>query len=206
VGWYAAWVVEPALMAIVALIIVSRSMLRSSGGILGKPASRVEFGALGTSILLNLAGGGAADVHGWHLVAMMAAHSIGPVGAAGVAYLIGVIDAACAAADPWTGAPTMADLGLVEATDTALAPQSTSANVIRMAPEQGERARTPINQPKQPVDDLSAADRHILDATRAAIARGELTTPVTATAIYRDVMGRRGDKGRATRVASLVTA
>lgn len=204
-GWCAAWAVEPALMAIVALIIVSRSMLRSSGGALADAADKIEYGALGTSILLNLASGGLTGFT-WSSVPVLLAHSIGPVGAAGVAYLIGVIDASCASADPWTGAPTMADLGLIETTETASAPQSSRENVRLVASELGERSHTPVKQPKQPVVELSPADERILAATRVAVARGELTTPVTATAIYRDVMGRRGDRGRATRVASAVAA
>lgn len=109
-GWWAAWVVEPALMAVVALIIIGRAVLRSSGGDTDGRATVAEWTALGTSVALNLAGGWHGT--GWDAFGGALAHSVGPVGAAGTAFLIGLFDSYVSAARPWDGAPRLADLDL----------------------------------------------------------------------------------------------
>ncbi|MBN1173776.1 MAG: hypothetical protein JXA67_16510 [Micromonosporaceae bacterium] len=120
-GWWAAWAVEPALMTIVVLTIVVRAVLQSSGGHTDGRLTSVEWAALATSVALNLAGGG-VSLSGSGVVAGVA-HSVGPLGAALTAYLIGVIDGYVSAARPMEGAPTLASLGLAGVlTDPAQVP------------------------------------------------------------------------------------
>lgn len=109
-GWWSAWGVEPALLTIVALIIIGRAVLRSSGGNTDGKAAVAEWSALATSVALNMAGGWHGE--GWSAVGGALAHSVGPLGAAGTAFLIGLFDGYVAAARPWDGAPRLADLDL----------------------------------------------------------------------------------------------
>ncbi|MFI2664906.1 hypothetical protein [Micromonospora carbonacea] len=109
-GWWAAWAVEPALITVVAAIIVGRAVLRASGGDTDWRATVAEWTALSTSIGLNLADGwtgtGVAALGG------ALAHSVGPAGAGGTAWLIGLFVSYVSAARPWEGAPRLADLDL----------------------------------------------------------------------------------------------
>jgi hypothetical protein len=103
---------EPALIAIVALIIIGRAVLRSSGGDTDGRATAAEWIALGLSLALNIFGGfpeGAGALAG---VASALPHSIGPIGCAGTAFLIGLFDSYVATAQPWKDAPRLADLKL----------------------------------------------------------------------------------------------
>ncbi|WP_420124368.1 hypothetical protein [Nakamurella sp.] len=109
-GWWAAWAVEPALITVVAAIIVGRAVLRASGGDTDRRATAAEWAALLTSIGLNLAGGWVGT--GLAALGGAAAHSVGPVGAAGTAWLIGLFVSYVSAAQPWAGAPRLADLDL----------------------------------------------------------------------------------------------
>ncbi|OKI47249.1 hypothetical protein [Micromonospora sp. CB01531] len=109
-GWWAAWAMEPALLTIVALIIVGRAILRSSGGDTDWRATVAEWAALGTSVALNMAGGWAGT--GLDALGGALAHSVGPVGAAGTAFLIGLFDSYVSNAQPWLGAPRLAELDL----------------------------------------------------------------------------------------------
>jgi hypothetical protein len=117
-GWWAAWAMEPALIAVVGLIIIARAVLRSAGGDTDRRADWVERAALGTSLLLNIVGGWdtTQDLGTWQgvLAALgaMLAHSVGPIGAAGTAYLIGLFDSYVSAARPWKGAPRLAEMNL----------------------------------------------------------------------------------------------
>lgn len=111
-GWWAAWAMEPALLTIVALIIVGRAVLLSSGGDTDWRATAAEWVALGTSVALNLAGGWSGSGLSLDALASALAHSVGPVGAAGTAFLIGLFDVYVATAEPWRGAPRIADLDL----------------------------------------------------------------------------------------------
>lgn len=114
-SWWSAWGVEPALIAIVALIIIGRAVLRTSGGDTDKRADLAEWTALLTSLALNIFGGwdgGLAALGG------AVAHSLGPLGAAGTAFLMGLFDTYIARADPWAGAQRLADLGFDTAPDT----------------------------------------------------------------------------------------
>lgn len=109
-GWWAAWAVEPALMTIVGLIIVGRAVLRSSGGDTDWRATVAEWTALSVSVALNLSGGWVGT--GWDAAGAALAHSVGPLGAAGTAFLIGLFDSYVTAARPWQDAPRLADLDL----------------------------------------------------------------------------------------------
>lgn len=115
-GWWAAWAMEPALIAIVGLIIIGRAVLRSAGGDTDWRATAIEWTALGTSLLLNIVGGWAVGVDWAEQVGPMLAHSVGPIGAAGTAFLIGLFDGYVSAARPWHGAPKLAEMNLDLAT------------------------------------------------------------------------------------------
>lgn len=112
-AWWAAWGVEPALIAIVALIIMGRAMLRTSGGDTDSRATLIEFGALGTSLALNVFGGWAGGLS-WASFGGAFAHSLGPVFAAVTALLIGMFDDYVTHADPYKGAQRLDDMDLNE--------------------------------------------------------------------------------------------
>lgn len=108
-----AWAVEPALLGIVAGVILLRARLQSSGGDLDERASYVEGGALAISVILNMAGHW-PETMSPAAVAALAGHALGPIGAAGAAYLIAVVQDSVHHADPWTlpdgsRAPSLAD-------------------------------------------------------------------------------------------------
>ncbi|GAA1608802.1 hypothetical protein ACFQY4_46110 [Catellatospora bangladeshensis] len=111
-GWWAAWAMEPALIAIVGLIIIGRAVLRSAGGDTDWRATAIEWTTLGTSLLLNIVGGWTVGVDWFEQVGPMLAHSVGPIGAAGTAFLIGLFDGYVSAARPWRGAPSLAEMNL----------------------------------------------------------------------------------------------
>ncbi|MFE1104168.1 helix-turn-helix domain-containing protein [Nocardiopsis alba] len=96
-----AWAVEPALLGIVAGVILIRARLQSVGGDLDERATKVEVGALTMSIVLNAAGHWPSEFT-WAAVAALAGHALGPIGAAGAAYLIAVVQDSVHHADPWT--------------------------------------------------------------------------------------------------------
>jgi hypothetical protein len=67
-----------------------------------------------------------------------------------------------------------------------------------------------INRGKHPfapaaADGLPDDVRTLADEVRAAIARGDLAPDPSGYAIHKHVMGGRGDKARASRVATLVS-
>lgn len=111
-GWWMAWAVEPAVLAIVAGIIIVRALLRSAGGDTDGRATLVEWGMLSVSIALNMVGGWTGQSTGWTAVAEMLGHSIGACGAALTAWLMGLIVDYASHARPWDGAPRIADLDL----------------------------------------------------------------------------------------------
>lgn len=119
--WWAGWALEPALIAIVAGVIVVRAVLRSSGGDLGWRATFAEWAALTVSIALNAAGHW-PESGTLTAVAALIAHSIGPLGAALTAWLIGIIDDAVASAQPdldrkGEKVPSLADLSVSDRAD-----------------------------------------------------------------------------------------
>lgn len=137
--WVAAWALEPALITIVGGLIVVRAVLRSSGGDLDWRASLAEWGALTVSIALNAAGHW-PDGSSLTAVVALIAHSIGPLGAALTAWLIGVIDDAVSSAKPdelrkGERAPSLASMGL-SARPARASERAVSAPVI-------EAERTP---------------------------------------------------------------
>ncbi|HLU96340.1 MAG TPA: hypothetical protein VKZ89_05815 [Thermobifida alba] len=97
---WAAWLVEPALIGVVAGIIILRARLRSLDADLPEGAGRIEAAALLTSIGLNLAGHWPEELSGG-AVAAMAGHALGPLGAAGTAMLISLVQRGVADVDPW---------------------------------------------------------------------------------------------------------
>lgn len=109
--WWGAWLVEPAIIAVVAGIIVVRAVLRASGGDVDWRAHAAHWGALAVSIMLNLAGHWPTAFTGPEITQVLA-HSVGPLGAATVAWMIGVVDDYVRNARPEQGAPTLNDLGL----------------------------------------------------------------------------------------------
>lgn len=112
-AWSASWGVEPALIAIVSLIIIGRAVLDSSGGGVDGRATAVEYSALSVSIILNVVGGWPVhDGISLHGIATAIPHSIGPVGCATAAFLIGLFESYVTNADPWANAPRLAELGL----------------------------------------------------------------------------------------------
>lgn len=112
--WWAAWLVEPCLIAIVAGMILMRAILSSSGGTTDWRATLAEWVALTLSIGLNLTGGGAASGEGTGaIVGHYLSHSVGALGAAGTAWLIGVGIEYTTAARPFAGAPRLASLNIV---------------------------------------------------------------------------------------------
>lgn len=126
----AAWLVEPALIGVVATIILIRARLRSVGGDLDVRATRVEWAALSLSIGLNCVGHW-PDSFGATAFAALVGHALGPVGAAGTAYLISVVQDGISSADPWhlgDGSPAPSLMG-VEAAEVD--PEQSTGEVDR---------------------------------------------------------------------------
>ncbi|MEU5549181.1 hypothetical protein ABZ738_05380 [Micromonospora sp. NPDC047793] len=161
-GWWAAWTVEPALLTVVAAIIIGRAILRSSGGDTDGRATVAEWTALGTSIALNMAGGWVGtglDAFGGAL-----AHSVGPLGAAGTAWLIALFDSYVTRAKPWEGAPRLADLDLT-------APGPTGVDLRPAATVEGPDDLTALVEATAPTTAEmveQAVTRHLADLTVAA--------------------------------------
>lgn len=116
----ASWLVEPAIICIVALIIIGQAILRSSGGEGNKygEAEIIKAGALATSLSLAIIGGWPTNsgLAGW-ITALP--HGVGPIGCAVTAYLISLFDRYVADARPWEGAPKLADLNIIVASNIA---------------------------------------------------------------------------------------
>jgi hypothetical protein len=110
--WWASWGMEPALITIVALVIIGRAVLRSSGGDTDGRATVAEWTALGLSLALNIVGGWPAGAGFWAGTATALPHAIGPFGCAGTAFLIGLFDSYVTQARPWENAPRLTDLDL----------------------------------------------------------------------------------------------
>ena len=202
-GWWAAWIVEPLLIAIVAGLIIVRAVLRSSGGDTDRRADVAEWAALGMSVALNMLGGWTG--HGGKLAAVGEAlgHSVGAVGAAGTAWLIGVVIDYASKATPWRDAPRLADLSVLPGSAAAppMAPPTPP-----MAVNLGERLTPAAGLPSGSAAAavLPQADRRLLEDTCTAIDDGALPVGPSGWAIYRRVMGGQGDRRRAYRVAELV--
>lgn len=216
-GWWVAWLVEPLLITVAAGVILARAMLRSAGGDTDRRADVAEWTALLTSVALNMLGGWSTSVDGWSdvpgAVGEALGHAVGAVGAAGTAWLIGVLVDYTAAARPWDGAPRLADLDLPvdrPGGDPAAGLTVLSGGRPDTLPDTLPDARPDaINRPKhpsgdRPADGLSAADRALLADVQEAIRTGRLGPDPSAHAIRMVVMGGRGDKSRAMRIRDAV--
>jgi hypothetical protein len=129
--WIGSWFVEPALIAVIAGIIIARAVLRSSGGDLDGRATAIEWGGLTVSLILNLAG---AWPEAGFLAGLAATvvHSIGPVGTMVTAVLISVVDDGVNKAKPFDGAPSVAD-------SVILVDESTHPDRLTDSPESTHR-------------------------------------------------------------------
>jgi hypothetical protein len=105
--WVASWGVEAALITFAAGLIIFEAIIRLCGGEVSWWVHAGEAGALSLSIMLNLAGMERVD---WSRPGELAVHSIGPLGAAGTAFMIGVLMQCIARTDPWSTAPSIADM------------------------------------------------------------------------------------------------
>lgn len=188
-AWWASWAMEPALIAVVALIIIGRAVLRASGGDVDWRAGVAEWTALGLSLALNIIGGWHG---GWEGLLTALPHSIGPVGCAGTAFLIGLFDSYVTAARPWEGAPRLADLKITP-------PSTLSADDVRTAIKRGKHGLSAVAADGLP-DDVQT----LLDDVQTAIEDGALSADPSGYAIYKHVMGGKGDRARASKVAALV--
>jgi hypothetical protein len=184
-GWWAAWIVEPLLITIVAALIIVRAVLSMSGGRTDSRADRAEWGALSVSILLNLAGGWTGQGGVVAAFGEALGHAVGAIGAAVTAWLIGVVIDYTIKARPWENAKRLADLGLLDGLPNAV-------NLDKHAPAAPEP------------DGLPDEDGRLLADVRQAIGAGELSPDPKGYAIYRQVMRGQGDKARAYRVAAAV--
>ncbi|WP_116245613.1 hypothetical protein [Nocardiopsis sp. FIRDI 009] len=109
--WWMLWLLEPALIGIVGWVILCRARLESSGGSLPEEADKIMWGCLAVSILLNTVGHWPAEWTGT-AVGGLFAHSLGPIGAAMTAHLVGVIEKGITHARPTEGdgVKTLAEL------------------------------------------------------------------------------------------------
>ncbi|MER7331734.1 MULTISPECIES: hypothetical protein [unclassified Micromonospora] len=124
VGWWTAWAVEPLLIAVATSIIVVKSVLKMSGGLTDWRADAAKWGALLFSIALNMLGGWTGNSDKLTALGEGLSHSVGAIGAAVTAWLIGVIVDYASKATPWQDAPRLTDLGLLPtAAGDVLTPQ-----------------------------------------------------------------------------------
>jgi hypothetical protein len=188
-AWWASWSMEPALIAVVALIIIGRAVLRSSGGDVDWRAGIAEWAALGLSLALNIVGGWHG---GWDGLLTALPHAIGPAGCAGTAFLIGLFDSYVTAARPWDGAPRLADLKITP-------PSVGRADSVRTAIKRGK-----LGPAGAETDGLPDDVRTLLADVRTAIEDGALNADPSGYAIYKHVMGGKGDRARASKAAALV--
>lgn len=163
----AAWLVEPALIGVVATVILVRARLRSVGGDLDERATRVEWAALSLSIALNCVGHWPDRLDATAFAALIG-HALGPIGAAGTAYLISVIQDGISSADPWhldDGSPAPSLMG-VEAAEAE--PEQPTSEGDR--PQSTWPVEPPIGARLLPI--VAAAEPH---------GEGPVTSPVNLT-------------------------
>lgn len=130
--WWALWLLEPALIGIVAWVILSRARLESSGGTLTEDADHIMWACLAVSVLLNAVGHWPNELSGAAMGALVA-HSLGPIGAAMTAHLIGVIERGITTARPseGQGVRTLAEL---TNTDAESMPEPVSKSALEEEP------------------------------------------------------------------------
>jgi hypothetical protein len=188
--WWAAWLVEPLLIGVAAWVITIKSLLKAAGGDIDKRATGAKWGALVVSVALNMSGGWNGG-QGWvAAIGEALAHSIGAIGAAVTAWLIGVVIDYASNARPWDGAVRIAEMKLVP----PAGPEGVRTVIRRgkLAAAEAEGAGLP--------DDV----RKLLAATQEAIEDGVLAPDPSAYAIYKRLMGGKGDRARSTQVAQLI--
>ncbi|MGW4467452.1 hypothetical protein [Micromonospora sp. NPDC004704] len=173
-AWVASWAVEPALIAVVALIIIGKSVLAASGGRVDWRAGAAEWIALGMSLALNIIGGWHG---GWSGLATVLPHAIGPAGCAGTAFLVGLFIGYVADAEPWKDAPRLADLNLMPA--------------AKISP------RKPVDAPEETPTDTLTAIVHataptIGETVHAEVARQLATGPASQVGPRMPVQKLRG--------------
>lgn len=162
--WWALWALEPVLIGMVVWVILARARLATAGGRMDRRAEWIAGAGLITSVLLNLVAalpstmptstGGVLA-----MVGAMLAHAIGPVGAAGTALLIGVVDTSITNADPWDGAES-ADLELPDPHQAESAPPSAARSPAAKvdAPQRSRRRRTDAPAAESPTAPAPAAE------------------------------------------------
>ncbi|RKS06705.1 hypothetical protein DFP74_2348 [Nocardiopsis sp. Huas11] len=123
--WWMLWLLEPALIGIVGWVILCRSRLESSGGSLPEEADKIMWGCLAVSILLNTVGHWPTEWTGT-AVGGLFAHSLGPIGAAMTAHLIGVIEKGITNARPTEGPGVKTLAELTDDSTHKSAPESAS--------------------------------------------------------------------------------
>lgn len=184
--WWVLWGLEALLIGVVCWIIVVRARLATSGGKLSASAEKIAVGCLTTSIFLNLVAaipaGDGPHVSGWAVPGAMFAHAIGPVGAALVAHLIGIIDGSISDADPWHDSdgqevPRLAAMDLRWPTNVPAenAPEELSEGLEEVPPiawpvSRGKRAALPVIARPTPGEDSENGRQ---DASRAARTGGD---------------------------------
>lgn len=179
-GWWAAWLVEPALIAVAGMIILGRAWLRSAGGDVDERATAAQWVALATSILLNVAGHW-PEALTMTAVTSVVAHSIGPVGAAATAWIIGTFDDYVQHAKPHKGAKTLADLGITRP-EAPQAPQGgleVAPPTVPEAPAVEQPVPEPVtgDTPKATVTQLArVTDEELLTKARAVWVPGMSVT------------------------------
>jgi len=206
-SWWAAWAMEPALMTIVAMLIIARAALSTSGGGMDRRADVIQRTALATSLGLNIIGGWSGAVSDWTSWRAALVHSIGPIGAAGTAYMMALVEEYCTSARPWEGAPRLAEMGLtidrpiaeeppaVVVAAPSVAALSSVGNVPRTGTRTGSTQRKPRPNP-------GFAAR--VEAVRQAIRDGRIPVDPNGNTIHTVVMGRSGSREAAYRLATAV--
>jgi hypothetical protein len=177
--WIVGWFVDPVLSALVIALLLTRGDLAAYG----KPAGEskwdrrivplVEIGALLAALLMNVAPT-IADHSPWETVAL---HIVIPLAAVAAALALPIVQRRYADA------------------------------IASLYADPSEASPAPINLPERAAepaatDDLSPEDRKVLEAVRTALDAGDLEPAPSGYAIYRRVMGGKGDKARAYRVAA----
>lgn len=141
--WWMLWALEPALITAVGWIILSRSRLETSGGALPEEAEPIMWGCLTVSVVLNTVGHWPAPFD-WQGAGALLAHSLGPIGAATTAHLIGVIEKGITNAKPTEGegVKTLAELTDDHNDNTADNTQPEHAEPVS-EPDTVDRSRAP---------------------------------------------------------------
>ncbi|WFE45284.1 hypothetical protein [Verrucosispora sp. WMMD1129] len=221
-GWWTAWAVEPLLISVAVGIILVKSTLRMSGGDTDWRATLAKWGALSFSVLLNLLGGW-NGAHGPAAVGEALAHSVGAIGAAVVAWLIGVIVDYASKARPWDDAPRLSELDLTAplvtqpasvAVDTPVDASSAlpvAQPTTRAVAHEPARTDAPVTQPgdasatntTQPAQPAVARSLTRVDAPQRRTREVVMRRPVSAPPADRDAALRQAADAVLTQKVSM---